>query len=85
MEKQVKRKQQNEDTTIGSHLKTITVMLLLMMLMLFAIHCTWVTSNAYSSPSIVLASTNYDGLGNLYFSLFVVKTLSFLCYILLYN
>jgi len=65
VEKQVKRKQQNEDTTIGSHLKTITVMLLLMMLMLFAIHCTWVTSNAYSSPSIVLASTNYDGSRNI--------------------
>lgn len=24
-------------------------------------HCTWVTSNAYSSPSVVLASTNPDG------------------------
>ena len=32
-----------------------------MMLMLFAVHCTWVTSNAYSSPSIVLASYNNDG------------------------
>jgi dolichyl-diphosphooligosaccharide--protein glycosyltransferase len=31
------------------------------MLMLFAVHCTWVTSNAYSSPSIVLASYNNDG------------------------
>jgi len=39
----------------------IVVMLMLMMLMLFAVHCTWVTSNAYSSPSIVLATTNYDG------------------------
>ncbi len=29
--------------------------------MLFAVHCTWVTSNAYSSPSIVLASYNNDG------------------------
>jgi dolichyl-diphosphooligosaccharide--protein glycosyltransferase len=24
-------------------------------------HCTWVTSNAYSSPSVVLASQNQDG------------------------
>jgi dolichyl-diphosphooligosaccharide--protein glycosyltransferase len=37
------------------------VMCMLMVLMLYAVHCTWVTSNAYSSPSVVLASTNYDG------------------------
>ncbi|KAJ3288477.1 oligosaccharyl transferase stt3 subunit [Borealophlyctis nickersoniae] len=30
-------------------------------LCLFAWHCTWVTSNAYSSPSIVLASRMRDG------------------------
>lgn len=36
-------------------------MCIVMMLMMFAVHCTWVTSNAYSSPSVVLASTNYDG------------------------
>ncbi|CAO3646870.1 unnamed protein product [Cunninghamella blakesleeana] len=30
-------------------------------LILFVWHCTWVTSNAYSSPSIVLASRNPDG------------------------
>ncbi|KAJ3246813.1 oligosaccharyl transferase stt3 subunit [Chytriomyces hyalinus] len=30
-------------------------------LILFAWHCTWVTSTAYSSPSIVLASQNQDG------------------------
>lgn len=27
----------------------------------FVLHCTWVTSNAYSSPSVVLASRNADG------------------------
>ncbi|KAG7665496.1 STT3 [[Candida] subhashii] len=27
----------------------------------FVLHCTWVTSNAYSSPSVVLASSNPDG------------------------
>ncbi|KAK2467475.1 hypothetical protein APHAL10511_000330 [Amanita phalloides] len=31
------------------------------MLAFFVVHCTWVTSNAYSSPSVVLASTNPDG------------------------
>ncbi|KAI0317226.1 Oligosaccharyl transferase STT3 subunit [Amylostereum chailletii] len=32
------------------------------MLMFFVMHCTWVTSNAYSSPSVVLASHNAEGL-----------------------
>lgn len=30
-------------------------------LLLFVLHCTWVTSNAYSSPSVVLASRMPDG------------------------
>lgn len=30
-------------------------------LLLFVLHCTWVTSNAYSSPSVVLASKLPDG------------------------
>jgi dolichyl-diphosphooligosaccharide--protein glycosyltransferase len=33
----------------------------LVYLMLFVLHCTWVTSNAYSSPSVVLASRLPDG------------------------
>ena len=44
-------------TSLGS----VVVLLLMMFLVLFAVHCTWVTSNAYSSPSVVLASTNQDG------------------------
>ncbi|KAJ3353805.1 oligosaccharyl transferase stt3 subunit, partial [Kappamyces sp. JEL0680] len=31
------------------------------LLVLFAFHCTYVTSSAYSSPSVVLASQNRDG------------------------
>lgn len=30
-------------------------------LFIFVLHCTWVTSNAYSSPSVVLASRGADG------------------------
>lgn len=30
-------------------------------LVMFVYHCTWVTSNAYSSPSVVLASRGADG------------------------
>lgn len=48
-------------TSIGS----IVVLLLMMFLVLFAVHCTWVTSNAYSSPSVVLATTNHDGSRNI--------------------
>jgi dolichyl-diphosphooligosaccharide--protein glycosyltransferase len=34
-------------------------------LIYFVLHCTWVTSNAYSSPSVVLASKNPDGSQNI--------------------
>ncbi|PIS57128.1 hypothetical protein CJI97_000153 [Candidozyma auris] len=34
-------------------------------LVFFVLHCTWVTSNAYSSPSVVLASRNPDGSQNI--------------------
>lgn len=37
----------------------------LCMLCFFVLHCTWVTSNAYSSPSVVLASHNPDGSQNI--------------------
>lgn len=51
---------------IGSNLKSIVVVAILMLLMMFAVHCTWVTSNAYSSPSIVLAFYNgNDGTRNI--------------------
>ncbi|KAH8104081.1 oligosaccharyl transferase STT3 subunit [Cristinia sonorae] len=33
----------------------------LAMLVFFVWHCTWVTANAYSSPSVVLSSNNPDG------------------------
>ena len=42
-------------------LQGMVLMTLLLILMLFVVHCTWVTSNAYSSPSVVLASYNNDG------------------------
>ncbi|CDZ98017.1 oligosaccharyl transferase stt3 subunit [Phaffia rhodozyma] len=33
-------------------------------LLLFVLHCTWVTSTAYSSPSVVLSTRNQDGSSN---------------------
>jgi dolichyl-diphosphooligosaccharide--protein glycosyltransferase len=41
--------------------KTSVVGALTVYLLIFVLHCTWVTSNAYSSPSVVLASRMPDG------------------------
>lgn len=41
--------------------KSTIVSLITGFLLLFVAHCTWVTSNAYSSPSVVLASRLPDG------------------------
>jgi len=46
---------------LGVNIRSIVMVTVLMILMMFAVHCTWVTSNAYSSPSIVLASYRSDG------------------------
>ncbi|KRX94132.1 Dolichyl-diphosphooligosaccharide--protein glycosyltransferase subunit STT3B, partial [Trichinella pseudospiralis] len=42
-------------------LKTIIIATMLLLLSMFVVHCTWITSNAYSSPSVVLAYYNNDG------------------------
>ncbi|KAL7024404.1 hypothetical protein ACKWTF_013022 [Chironomus riparius] len=55
-----------ENKSLGSNIKSMVVIAILMLLMMFAVHCTWVTSNAYSSPSIVLAFYNQgDGTRNI--------------------
>ncbi|MCJ1479272.1 oligosaccharyl transferase stt3 subunit [Lambiella insularis] len=41
--------------------KVSTVGMITLYLLIFVLHCTWVTSNAYSSPSVVLASKMPDG------------------------
>lgn len=41
--------------------KFMVVVPMTLYLLLFVLHCTWVTSNAYSSPSVVLASRMADG------------------------
>lgn len=46
---------------LGINVRSFVIVAVMMMLMMFAVHCTWVTSNAYSSPSIVLASYGQDG------------------------
>lgn len=41
--------------------KIVAVVAMTVYLLIFVLHCTWVTSNAYSSPSVVLASRMPDG------------------------
>ncbi|KAL7858801.1 hypothetical protein AOLI_G00189030 [Acnodon oligacanthus] len=57
--------QDKAEDGLGPNIKSIVTMLMLMLLLMFAVHCTWVTSNAYSSPSVVLASYNHDGSRNI--------------------
>ncbi len=59
--KKSKEPREKPEEGVGMNVKSIIIVALIMMLMLFAVHCTWVTSNAYSSPSIVLASYGHDG------------------------
>lgn len=59
--KKLIKRGQDDENGIGANMKTLISVLMVMMLMLFVVHCTWVTSNAYSSPSIVLASYSNDG------------------------
>lgn len=46
---------------LGVNLRSIVVIAVLMLLMMFAVHCTWVTSNAYSSPSIGKSCSIHNG------------------------
>lgn len=45
--------------------KAVVLLSFTFYLVFFVYHCTWVTSNAYSSPSVVLASRNPDGSQNI--------------------
>lgn len=40
---------------------TVFVGLMTFLLISYTFHCTWVTSEAYSSPSIVLSARTHDG------------------------
>lgn len=46
---------------VGVNIRSAVIVVSMILLMLFAVHCTWVTSNAYSSPSIVLSTYNNEG------------------------
>ncbi|KAG4084194.1 STT3 subunit of Oligosaccharyl transferase [Neocallimastix lanati (nom. inval.)] len=54
-------KKDDEPSVITVDVKFIVICSLSLVFFMYVLHCTWVTSNAYSSPSIVLASRNRDG------------------------
>ena len=56
------RSTRNPILGIYSYISKVSVSLMVTtFLLIFVRHCTWVTSNAYSSPSVVLASRMPDG------------------------
>jgi len=54
-------KKKASDYPIKSEIATVIVTIVSIFLTTFVFHCTWVTSEAYSSPSIVLAARGHDG------------------------
>lgn len=55
------KKDEKSHGIYGLDTRLIVILNALGMLFFFVLHCTWVTSTAYSSPSVVLASQNPDG------------------------
>lgn len=51
----------NDEMSIGLNARSIVSVILVLMLLMFVVHCTYVTSNAYSHPSVVLQSHNPNG------------------------
>jgi dolichyl-diphosphooligosaccharide--protein glycosyltransferase len=45
----------------GTDTRIAVVLNVLFLLLIFVLHCTWATSTAYSSPSVVLSSRGADG------------------------
>ncbi|CAG8656410.1 5652_t:CDS:2, partial [Paraglomus occultum] len=60
-DKKTTKKKENHWGVYGIDTRLIVLSNFLFLLFIFAWHCTWVTSGAYSSPSIVLASRTQDG------------------------
>jgi dolichyl-diphosphooligosaccharide--protein glycosyltransferase len=56
-----KKSQSKQKGIFGIDSRLVVITHTLFMLVFFVFHCTWVTSHAYSSPSVVLASQNPDG------------------------
>jgi dolichyl-diphosphooligosaccharide--protein glycosyltransferase len=55
------KKYDQQSKGVKSEIAIGFVVLMTFMLITYAFHCTWVTSEAYSSPSIVLSARSHDG------------------------
>ena len=63
--KDASNKNVTKDTFYKFALKVTVLLSFAFYLFFFVYHCTWVTNNAYSSPSVVLALKNPDGSQNI--------------------
>lgn len=59
--KEKKSKKLEHQSGVKNEIAIAFVALLTFMLISYTFHCTWVTSEAYSSPSIVLSARSHDG------------------------
>lgn len=55
------KKYEQQNKGVKSEIALGFVVLISFMLITYTFHCTWVTSEAYSSPSIVLSARSHDG------------------------
>lgn len=55
------KKFEQQQSSVKSEYAIAFVFIVTFMLITYAFHCTWVTSEAYSSPSIVLSARSHDG------------------------
>ncbi|CAH1117908.1 unnamed protein product [Phaedon cochleariae] len=56
-----KHKKQEANMMLKNEISTMFVTVVTVLLISYTFHCTWVTSEAYSSPSIVLSARSHDG------------------------
>ncbi|KAG6456923.1 dolichyl-diphosphooligosaccharide--protein glycosyltransferase subunit STT3A [Manduca sexta] len=61
VEKHGKKNKHENNFSFQSEVGALFVTLLAALLVSYVLHCTWVTSEAYSSPSIVLSARAHDG------------------------
>lgn len=59
--KQKRQKKLEKQVGVKNEIAVGFVVLLTVMLITYTFHCTWVTLEAYSSPSIVLSARSHDG------------------------
>lgn len=56
-----KAKKFEQQSPMKNEIAIAFIMVITLLLVTYTFHCTWVTSEAYSSPSIVLSARSHDG------------------------